>query len=213
MPKLGVTPAGVLPMLSQIVRPLVQTQIRLLSRSQATRSTLAETIACWLGYLGVHAQVTQLGTQGDRIQVSLSVGKPEACDNADWQSILGNLQTDLPSALPQQNDNAFEKMSLSQERHFARLIAYLLQLGNDETINWDLLQPQLVALNLEESLLQGIQSALKVPQSLDSLLKKFDPDLAAIALPVAVKIALLDRQITPPENDTLAALLALMGSP
>jgi hypothetical protein len=202
-------------MLSQIVRPLVQTQIRLLSRSQATRSTLAETIACWLGYLGVHAQVTQLGTHGDRIQVSLSVGKPEACDNSDWQSILGNLQTDLPSALPQQDDTAFEKMSLSQERHFARLIAYLLQVSNsnDSALQWDLLQPQLAGLDLEESLLQGIQSALKVPQSLDSLLKKFDPDLAAIALPVAVKIALLDRQITPQENDTLTALLALMGSP
>ena len=197
-------------MLSQLVRPLVQTQIRLLSRSQTTRSTLAETIACWLGYLGVHAQVTQIGTNGDRIQVSLTVGKPDACDHTDWQSIVGNLQTDTPSNLPA--DNAFEKMSLSQERHFARLIAYLLQLGNDETVNWDSLQPQLAALNLEESLLQGIQSALKVPQSLDSLLKKFDPDLAAIALPVAVKIALLDRQITPQENDTLTALLALMGS-
>lgn len=198
-------------MLSQLVRPLVQTQIRLLSRSQTTRSTLAETIACWLGYLGVQAQVTQLGTSGDRIQVSLTVGKPEACDRTDWQSIVGNLQSDPSQVMPV--DKSFETMSLSQERHFARLIAYLLQMGNDEANNWDAIQPLLAALDLEESLLQGIQSALKVPQSLDSLLKKFDPDLAAIALPVAVKIALLDRQITPSENDTLTALLALMEAP
>ena len=39
-------------MLSQIVRPLVQTQVRLLANSQATQVTLTDTIAKWLSYLG-----------------------------------------------------------------------------------------------------------------------------------------------------------------
>ena len=61
-------------MLSQIVRPMVTTQIRLLSKSKATRATLVKTIAKWLGFLGVEARVTQLETAGNKIKVSLTVG-------------------------------------------------------------------------------------------------------------------------------------------
>ena len=47
-------------MLSQIVRPLVQTQIKLLANSQGTQATLIETIVRWLSYLGIRAQVNTL---------------------------------------------------------------------------------------------------------------------------------------------------------
>ncbi|MEO0409577.1 MAG: hypothetical protein AAF289_19725, partial [Cyanobacteria bacterium P01_A01_bin.135] len=66
-------------MLTQLVRPLVRTQIQLLANSEAAGSRLMTTIARWLGYLGVQAEVRYLQTDGDRIQVSLSVGKPEQC--------------------------------------------------------------------------------------------------------------------------------------
>ena len=78
-------------MLSEIVRPLVDTQIRRLANSQATDLTLMETIAKWLSYLGVKARVTHLAHQSGRIQVSLTVGKPNSCASDDWQQILHNL--------------------------------------------------------------------------------------------------------------------------
>lgn len=78
-------------MLSQIVRPLVDTQIRRLASSQNTSSTLIEAIAKWLSYLGVQAQVNYLTRQSEKIQVSLTVGKPDLCNSKDWQQILNNL--------------------------------------------------------------------------------------------------------------------------
>jgi hypothetical protein len=78
-------------MLSQIVRPLVYAQIRLLANSGVTRKTLIEIIAQWLSYLGVKAVVTHLESRSDQIQVSLSVSKPEGCDRHDWQQIICNL--------------------------------------------------------------------------------------------------------------------------
>jgi hypothetical protein len=197
-------------MLSQIVRPLVQTQIRLLANSQETRSTLIETIARWLGYLGVRARVTHLAPDCDRIQVCLTVGKPESCDATDWQKILQHLeqspQTDKFSL------DAYAQMSLSQQSKLARLLAYLIQAGTTEQqpIDWDAISPQLESLNLDETILLGIKSALKVPQSPDQLLKGLDPDLAAIALPTAVSIAWLDRSINQEENSALMALLEAM---
>lgn len=63
---------------------------------------------------------------------------------------------------------------------------------------------------MNESMLLGIKSALKVPQSLDQLMEGIDPDIAAIALPQAVSIALLDRQVNAGEDDALTALLKVM---
>jgi hypothetical protein len=59
-------------------------------------------------------------------------------------------------------------------------------------------------------MLLGIKSALKVPQSLDRLVEGLEPDLVAIALPQAVSIALLDRQVNAGEDDALTALLKVM---
>jgi len=51
---------------------------------------------------------------------------------------------------------------------------------------------------------------LKVPQSL-SAIDKLDPDLAARAFPLAVKIAWMDNQITASESEALKALLSLIA--
>lgn len=199
-------------MLSQIVRPMVRTQIRLLANSQATRSTLITTIAQWLGFLGVRAKVTQLETQSDQIQVSLTVGKPDACDDCDWEQIIKNLdRSQASSDTAQLQDTA---LSPQQERKLQRLLAYIIQIGNpDRPIDWDALYPQLQLLGFEESLLLGIRAALKVPQSLDPLMEGLDPDVAAIALSKAVGIALLDRQVNSQEDRALSALLEVMKQP
>lgn len=196
-------------MLSQIVRPLVRTQIRLLANTQATRSTLISTIAQWLSYLGVQAQVSQLNVISGQIQVALTVGKPDACDPNDWQQILHNLQEGEQS--PQSLEVQYAQMTPKQQSELQRLLAYLIQVGTTERpVNWEHLYPQLKALQLDEELLLGIKSALKVPQLPERVLEQLDPDVAAIALPKAVSIALLDRRVTPQEDSTLTVLLKAM---
>ncbi|HEY9744282.1 MAG TPA: hypothetical protein V6C90_27640 [Coleofasciculaceae cyanobacterium] len=196
-------------MLSQIVRPMVHTQVRLLASCEATRSTLIKTVAQWLGFLGVHAQVTHLEAGVDkRIRISLTVGQPEACDDNDWQQIISKLNK---NASDTNVSKITPPITPKQESKLQRLLAYVIQVGcPDEPVNWEAIAPQLQALGMNESMLLGIRSALKVPQSLEQLMEGLEPDLAAIALPQVVSIALLDRQVNAGEDDALAALLKLM---
>lgn len=195
-------------MLSQIVRPMVRTQLRLLANTQATRSTLVATIAQWLSFLGVKAEVTELDTQSNQIRVSLTVGKPEACDDRDWEQILKNLEQPKSSAEAAQ---AIAELTPKQELKLQRLLAYVVQVGDPhQPVDWEPLQPQLESLGFSESMLLGIKSALKVPQSLDQLMQGLDADVAALALSKAVGIALLDRQVNPLEDKALSALLEAM---
>ncbi|HAC62542.1 MAG TPA: hypothetical protein DCF68_03155 [Cyanothece sp. UBA12306] len=195
-------------MLTQIVRPLVQTQVRLLANSQATQTTLIDTIARWLGYLGVQARVTKLMPDCEKIHVSLTVAKPDSCDHQDWQQILDNLRS--PSAIDSSSDHDYTQMSDTQQSQLARLLAYLIQVGSPEhNISWNEVETQLMPLNLNQSILMSVQSALKVPQSTD-LLQKLDPDVAASAFPIAVRIAWLDQEINDHENHALSALLSAM---
>lgn len=195
-------------MLSQIVRPMVRTQIRLLANARATRSTLVATIAQWLGFLGVQAEVTDLDTRSNQICLSLRVGKPESCDDRDWEQILQNLDQPKGSAAAEQTIAA---LTPKQELKLQRLLAYVIQVGDpDRPIAWDALQPQLKSLGFSEPMLLGIRSATKVPQSLDQLVEGLDTDVAAVALPKAVGIALLDRQVNPLEDKALSSLLEAM---
>ncbi|ACK70586.1 conserved hypothetical protein [Gloeothece citriformis PCC 7424] len=196
-------------MLSKIVRPLVQTQIHLLANSMATRSTLIETIVRWLGYLGVQAHITQLEPTSNQIKVSLTVGQPESCHPADWQKILHNLQVSSESS----NGSKLRQSSLNpqQQTHLARLLAYLIQVGHPpSTLEWETLKNHLISLNLDPSLQQEIKTALKVPQTGEHLIEKIDPDVSAIALPIAFSIAWLDGEINQEENQALKALLEAM---
>ncbi len=195
-------------MLSQIVRPLVQTQVRLLANSQATQVTLTDTIAKWLSYLGIRAQINSLKSEADTISVSVSVGKPEGCKVSDWQQILHQLDSEPKSNLEQEN---VEQMELAQQLQIIRLLAYLIQVGQpEEKVSWEVVKPQLISLELDEYLLEGIHSALKVPQSVE-FIKKLDPDVAAQVFPLAVKIAWLDHQVNPQENHALSTLLKAMA--
>ncbi|MEO1295835.1 MAG: hypothetical protein AAFW75_08520, partial [Cyanobacteria bacterium J06636_16] len=63
-------------MLHQLVRPLVRSQVQMLAQTPSAGTKLVNMVSQWLGYLGVQAEVTHLKTEGDRIQVSLRVGKP-----------------------------------------------------------------------------------------------------------------------------------------
>ena len=198
-------------MLSQIVRPMVSTQIRLLANSKATRATLVTTIAKWLGFLGVHAKVVNLDTAGEQIHVSLTVGKPEACDRTDWQKILQNINRDCIETT-QESDLTAASIPPEHEIKFQRILAYVIQMGEPgEPTDWNVLYPQLKSLGFDESRLLGIQSALKVPQSIDRLVKDLDADVAAIALAQAASIAMLDRKVNHHEHQVMQSLLIAMS--
>ena len=191
-------------MLSEIVRPLVDTQIRRLANSQATDSTLMETIAKWLSYLGVKARVTHLAHQSGRIQVSLTVGKPHTCASDDWQQILQNLDRQRSVS----SISSYKQIVPSQQSKLQRLFAYLIQITQPEKkSNPNALSHLLHNLNLDEFMLLGIRSALKVPQSIDRLLKELDPDVVALALPQAMEIALVDRQLNREAETVIVAML------
>ncbi|MDE5098561.1 MAG: hypothetical protein O4861_09530, partial [Trichodesmium sp. St16_bin4-tuft] len=64
-----------------------------------------------------------------------------------------------------------------------------------------------------ENILQGIRSAVRVPQSIDLLVEELEPDVAAIALPLAINIALFDQQVNSSENYALNSLLQVMKQP
>jgi hypothetical protein len=196
-------------MLSQIVRPMVQTQLRLLANSKATRPTLVSTVAQWLGFLGVHAQVTQLDAGSGKIHITLTVDKPDACDVRDWQQILRNLQESETEAGLLSTSAA--NFTPQQQSKMQRLLAYLIQVGDpDRAVDWNRIHPQLQTLGLDETTLLGIRSALKVPQSLDDLVEGLDSDVAAVALPKAVSIAMLDKRVNPFEDQALTTLLKAM---
>ena len=153
-------------MLSQIVRPMVNTQIRLLAKSKIIKITLIKTIAKWLGFLGIEAQVTQLNTVGDKIRVSITVGQPENSDDRDWQKIINNLDRDVSETTQWHARN--RAIPADQKTKYQRVLAYAIQMSNPEQdIAWEEASIQLQALGLDRSTMLGIKSALKVPQSID----------------------------------------------
>jgi hypothetical protein len=188
---------------------MVQTQLKLLANSRATRPTLISTVSQWLGFLGVRAQVTHLNGKADKIHIGLTVDKPDACDTHDWQQILTNLNQGESEADLVSNSGAH--FSSLQQSRMCRLLAYLIQIGNPQPLDWDALYPQLRAIGLDEITLAGVRSALKVPQSLDDLVQGLDSDVAAVALPKAVSIAMLDRRVNSSEDAALTTLLKVIG--
>ena len=197
-------------MLSQIVRPLVNPQVKLLAKSKATRPTLVKTVIKWLGFLGVEAEVTQLGTTGDKIQISLSVGKPDSASDRDWQTIVQKIGRSTSEELSHDADPV--SIPPEQQTKYQSVIAYAIQISSgDRSPDWEEVLPQLHQLGLDDSTLLGVKSALKVPQYLDSLVGDLDADVAAVALYQTASIALRDRQIAPEEYQALQTLLETMA--
>ena len=129
-------------MLSSILRPMVNTQIKLLAKSAATRSTLVNIIAKWLGFLGVQAKVTQLDTVGEKIQVSLTVSQPEASADEDWQSIVQNLKSS--NSTIEELELKGSKIPTPQESKYQRVLAYAIQISNqDGSVDWEDVYPKL----------------------------------------------------------------------
>jgi hypothetical protein len=200
-------------MLVQLVRPLVRTQVQMLTQAQSASGKLVGMVSQWLGYLGIHAEVTQLQTAGDRIQVSLCVGKPEQCTEAEWQKILDNLNQDQNPSI-EADVLTYLTMPPGQQSKVQRLLASILQAsGQDPLTEWATLRPRLSAMGMSESMLVGIHSALKVAMPMELLVEHLEPEVAAFVLSKAIHIALLDQQISSAEDTALKALLSAVDRP
>ncbi|MEO1069251.1 MAG: hypothetical protein AAFW95_09050 [Cyanobacteria bacterium J06638_6] len=200
-------------MLVQLVRPLVRTQVQMLTQAQSASGKLVGMVSQWLGYLGIQAEVTQLQTTGNRIQVSLCVGKPDQCTEAEWQQILDNLNQEANTS-PPEDTLLYTAMASAQQSKVQRLLASILQAsGQDPMAEWVTLRPRLVAMGMEESMLAGVHAALKVPMPMELLVEQLEPEVAAFVLSKAINIALLDQQISPAEDTALKALLSAVDRP
>jgi hypothetical protein len=200
-------------MLVQLVRPLVRTQVQMLTQAQSASGKLVGMVSQWLGYLGIQAEVTQLQTTGNRIQVSLCVGKPEQCTEAEWQKILDNLNQEA-NASPAEDTLIYTAMTAAQQSKVQRLLASILHAsGQDPMAEWATLRPRLVAMGMDESMIVGVHAALKVPMPMELLVEQLEPEVAAFVLSKAINIALLDQQISQAEDTALKALLNAVDRP
>ncbi|MEO0373738.1 MAG: hypothetical protein AAF329_03730 [Cyanobacteria bacterium P01_A01_bin.17] len=193
-------------MLAQLVRPLVRTQIQLLTQTQSASAKLVSMISQWLGYLGIQAHVSHLKVGDGRVKISLDVGKPEQCEPQEWQQILDNI-AQTHGRQDHEDELTYSKMSSDQQRKSARLLACVIQAGNPETaLDRDVLQQQLLKMGFDESLVLEIKSAVKVPGVFEPLLEDLEPDLAAFVLSKAIGIALMDHEISQKEDSALKAI-------
>lgn len=193
-------------MLARLVRPLVRTQIQLLSQSPSANTRLTGMVSQWLGYLGVQADVTQLNTEDDRIQISLTVCKPDQCSDHEWCQILTNIEQTHGSA-GQGPELTYGEMSQAQKSKVHRLLANMIHAGDKNAVqSWTSLQPKLVALGMNNTMLMNIRSAMKVPVLLDSLLQDLEPEVAAYVLSKAINIALIDKEINQDEDTVLKSI-------
>ena len=112
-------------MLSQIVRPMVRTQIRLLANSQATHTTLVKTITQWLGFLGVQATVTQLTTTASSsCPLKTSPFNPLLLEDGNFGF---SLDTPPPSVI-----QSFR--ALNSDQRFIAHLKKLANLGEDTSV-------------------------------------------------------------------------------
>lgn len=194
-------------MLVQLVRPLVRSQIQLLARTSAADSKLMGMVAQWLGYLGVQAEVTQLKTEGELIQVSLKVSRPEQCTETEWAQILTNLTR---GHRPQDETTGvtYQTMSSAQRSKVHRLLACVLRASNENLIaEWSQIQAQLLETGIDSEMLNELRVAVRVPTSMELLVADLEPEVASFALSKAIAIALMDQQITHAEDNALKTLL------
>ena len=120
------------------------------------------------------------------------------------QQILDNLDRQKTVSVI----NSYDQLTSGQRRKLQRLFAYLIQISQpDKQNNLDLVSNSLKKLHLDNLMLMGVKAALKVPQSVDRLLKELEPDVIALAFPQAMEIVLIDSQLN---QETEIAIITML---
>ncbi len=106
--------------------------------------------------------------------------------------------------LQQQSEN-YLQTAITQEAVMDQILVHMILASHPEQ-TWSEIQPQLQALNLSSESLEAIEQNIKSPQPLDTLLNQLNRDFAAPLLAQCYRIAKLNNETTPVEQNIINAI-------
>jgi uncharacterized protein (DUF697 family) len=106
--------------------------------------------------------------------------------------------------LQQQSENYLET-AIAQEAVMDQILVHMILASHPEQ-TWAEIQPQLENLNLSSNSLEAIEQNIKSPQPLDTLLNQLNRDFAAPLLAQCYRIAKLNHETTPVEQNIINAI-------
>ena len=124
--------------------------------------------------------------------------KLDATKSLTSEETIANLQ--------QQSEN-YLQTAIAQEAVMDQILVHMILASHPEQ-TWSEILPQLEALNLSSKSLEAIEQNIKSPQPLDTLLNQLNRDFAAPLLAQCYRIAKLNNQTTPVEENIINAITA-----
>ena len=106
--------------------------------------------------------------------------------------------------LQQQSEN-YLQTAITQEAVMDQILVHMILASHPEQ-TWSEILPQLQALNLSSESLEAIEQNIKSPQPLDTLLNQLNRDFAAPLLAQCYRIAKLNNETTPVEQNIINAI-------
>lgn len=106
--------------------------------------------------------------------------------------------------LKAESEKYLEK-AIAQEAVMDQILVHMILASHPEKA-WEKILPELQAVNLSSASLDAIAQNIKSPQPLDTLLNQLNRDFAIPLLAQCYKIAHLDNQTTPIEEQIIAAI-------
>ncbi|NDJ21504.1 EcsC family protein [Nostoc sp. B(2019)] len=106
--------------------------------------------------------------------------------------------------LKAESEKYLEK-AIAQEAVMDQILVHMILASHPEKA-WEQILPELQAVNLSSASLDAIAQNIKSPQPLDTLLNQLNRDFAIPLLAQCYKIAHLDNQTTPIEEQIIAAI-------
>ena len=106
--------------------------------------------------------------------------------------------------LQEQSEN-YLQTAIAQEAVMDQILVHMILASHPEQ-TWSEILPQLEALNLSSKSLEAIEQNIKSPQPLDTLLKQLNRDFAAPLLAQCYRIAKLNNETTPVEQNIIKAI-------
>lgn len=105
----------------------------------------------------------------------------------------------------QQQSEQYLETAIAQQSVMDRILVHAIVASHPEK-TWEEILPELQAANLSPESLATIAENIKSPQPLDTLLNQLNGDFAIPLLAQCEKIAQLDRQTTPVEQNIIQAI-------
>ncbi|MBE9204955.1 hypothetical protein IQ244_00065 [Nostoc sp. LEGE 06077] len=106
--------------------------------------------------------------------------------------------------LKAESENYLET-AIAQQAIMDQILVHMILASHPEK-TWEKILPELQALNLSQNSLSAIANNIKSPQPLDTLLNQLNRDFAVPLLAQCQKIAQLDKQSTPLEQEVISAI-------